>query len=201
MFTNIWRYRPRADVRGLQLFVPDVPKISLDRVADAVRLANLPITDDFRDAMHHFHNPPPAAPHDSPPTCGLHDEDVMVLLQRGLVRPIERAEVRNWVRCFSVPETSKNRRRFIAHPQSQNEATFNAGPRLASIDDLRQGIIDYNFGAVGDVKACFQHFALPLAAQPFFAFVVDSVPSSPAYALTTIPTGSRWSPSVAHTFT
>lgn len=84
---------------------------------------------------------------------------------------------------FSVPEPLKHRRRWITHPETQNEPVEIYVP-MASLQDIKVGTMEE--GAVLlDLQAYYQSFSLPEESRPYYGFRTKTG----YYVLNTIPTG------------
>lgn len=132
-----------------------------------------------------------------PSPCALGQYDIEVLLSNSLIESCDETEVEGWVHCFSVPEPSKRRRRWIADPKMVN-ATFEVQQTmrftLPSVDQCCRAILHGPCAGCVDLKAFYHQLPLDADVRRKFCF---RDPAGKLWRLTTVPTGHRFVPGVA----
>lgn len=125
-----------------------------------------------------------------PDTNELSDADIAELALKGLIRIVQRSEVRGWAFSFSVLEQQKQRRRWILHTRALNRST---SALKFSISTRNYDRVKYRYAVCVDIKFYFGAFAMSPEAGRFFCFEHNGV----IYAPTTMPTGARQCPGLA----
>lgn len=125
----------------------------------------------------------------------LSEDDISSLLQHSLIEP-HHGEILGTCNVFSVLELEKGRRRMIVQPM-MNETLLYAGectlPSLQSVIDL---VLSSGARSV-DFASFYHQFELPVEVRKFFCFRHKGR----IFRLTTIPTGMRQCPVLAHSLT
>lgn len=119
--------------------------------------------------------------------------DINALLEAGRIERVDESTMGNYVVVFSLPETSKRRRRWIAHPVEQNCEVHIKVP-MCDMRAIEAGVQEE--GAVLlDIAAYYQQMELPEESRKHYIFRCQHG----CYRLTTVPTGHTHCTGVAQT--
>lgn len=135
------------------------------------------------------------------PVARLQSDDIQLLLQRGMITPVDPAEVRGGVKLFSVPELSKNRRRRISHTEDANTVLPSSEPghevRMATKSQIVHLVHGGSHMAALDIAGWFDQLAYGPAVSRRFCFRLGST----CYRLLSCAMGCRNSPAIASAVT
>ena len=132
-----------------------------------------------------------------PRKAALLPNDVEVLLQRRIIRPMDIANALAWVNVFTVVELAKRRRRMIVEPVEANQHFTDPGDvPLPSLLDVMK-ILTEEGASTFDFTSYYNAFAIDEQMSRYFCFMHEGQ----CYAMATIPTGQRQCPCLAHALT
>lgn len=174
-----------ADWRSWPLHLKLVGALSWPRAREVVEAAGVHdvcVYDAFLDKL--FHPRGDLRPASSLPLSDISSEDVSRLLASGRIEPIRESTMVCPIIPFSVGEQAKRRRRFIAHPEEQNE-DVDVKVGMARLSDIEEGVRLHEGARLTDIAAYYQHFELPTTTRCRYSFRC----SSGCFQLTTAPTG------------
>lgn len=109
-------------------------------------------------------------------TRNIQDEDIALLENNKQIRTATKNELEeklNYVKVFSIPETTKRRRRFIVEPEEINLAfPLDTHVHLKTPKEVIDQLLEpgATHAILFDYAAWFQQFRLPAPAQKHYAF-------------------------------
>lgn len=137
-------------------------------------------------------------------TMELSPADIEALRHAGLIRASRQTSL--WrLRTFSVPETTKGRRRWIVHaappPRSPKKCPIALTDfALTTISEARKKAA-HQYAACLDFKSYYHQFRLDEDGCAFGISGFGFQAGSQLFALSTIPTGANWCPALAQIYT
>ena len=134
-----------------------------------------------------------------PRDADVTQEDMTLLLHKGLIRKVHKDEIAAHCNVFTVEETVKKRRRLIVEPFLNDvQTTELLGPMdlhtlcspLEIVDQYRD---QQYFAELHDFPWWYGQFKVPVACQKYYGFNFEG----DSFVVTTAPTGARWLPQLA----
>lgn len=124
----------------------------------------------------------------------LSDDDIEMLVAKGLLRPSSANECKHFCSTFSVVESEKGRRRWILWPKEINEKD-DLTVEGVTFPTLHQQVKQAQaaWGAAIDFTAFFQQFPIEHELQKHFCLLIRGK----YFCATTFPTGGRRPPWIA----
>lgn len=133
----------------------------------------------------------------STPTTSLTKGQVELLVQKGLLKAAEEHTVRAWCSAFPLPEHHKKRRRLITEPSLNKVCLDQGAMQLASVEQVIEGVARTATATLLDFPWFYGQVTIEDDCQAYYGVKT----AFGTFVLTTVPTGSRQCPALAHQLT
>ena len=128
--------------------------------------------------------------------AAISEEDHHRLLLANLSEPIASSEVRGTCRVFTNNESEKHRRRLIAEPALNDILPEKGEVDYATPEDVRSGLM-YEYATLTDYPWYYGQWPIAPQCRAYYTYRFRGH----HYALTTVTTGARQLPAIAHSVT